>query len=154
MAAEVDAHIRLTHAKEDAMKEMEMLLKTVSDGLKILAQGVKIIADKLETFAEESGADAARSPGRRVPVHEASEEPAPRKKPRKAAERPVAKGKKVVPASDRVYETMTRINGPMEIDRLAEKTGLNKKQVHNALFKLKKQGKVENVSKGVYRTTA
>jgi len=46
---------------------------------------------------------------------------------------------------------MSRINGPVELDRLAEKAGLDKKQVHNALFKLKKQGKIENVSKGVYR---
>jgi predicted Rossmann fold nucleotide-binding protein DprA/Smf involved in DNA uptake len=136
------------------MKEMEMLLKTVSDGLKILAQGVKIIADKLETFAEQDGADAARSTGRRVPVHEAPDETPPRKKPRKAAQRPVVKGKGVVPASDRVYKAMARINGPVEIDLLAEKTGFNKKQVHNALYKLKKQGRVESVSKGVYRTVA
>jgi len=136
------------------MKEMEMLLKTVSDGLRILAQGAKIIADKLETFAEENKGDAARSPGRRVPVRETPDEPPAGKKPRKAAKRPVAKGKRVVPASDRVYEAMSRMNGPAKIDLLAEKTGFNKKQVHNALYKLKKQGKVENVGKGVYRTVA
>jgi len=133
------------------MKEMEMLLKTVSDGLKILAQGVKIIADKLETFAEENGGDAAGSPGKRVPVHEVPVKPSAKKAPRKAAERPAPRGKKVAPASDRVYEAMSRINGPVELDRLAEKAGLDKKQVHNALFKLKKQGRIEGVSKGVYR---
>jgi predicted Rossmann fold nucleotide-binding protein DprA/Smf involved in DNA uptake len=136
------------------MKEMEMLLKTVSDGLKILAQGVKIIADKLETFAEQNQGDAARSRGRHVPVREAPDEPPARRKPRKAAERPVAEDQRVVPASDRVYEAMSRINGPVKIDLLAKKTGFNKKQIHNALYKLKKQGKVENVSKGVYRTVA
>lgn len=136
------------------MKEMELLLKTVSDGLRMLAQGVKVIADKLETFAEQNGADAAPSAARRVPVHEAPEEAPRRKMPRKPSKRPAVKGKKVVPASDRVYEAMTRINGPVGIDLLVEKTGFNKKQIHNALYSLKKQGRVENVSKGVYRTRA
>jgi predicted Rossmann fold nucleotide-binding protein DprA/Smf involved in DNA uptake len=136
------------------MKEMEMLLKTVSDGLKILAQGVKIIADKLETFAEQNGSDAAGYPGKPVRVHEVRVKPSAKKAPRKTAERPVAKGKRAVSVSDKVYEAMSRINGPVEIDLLAKKTGFNKKQVHNALYKLKKQGRVENVSKGVYRTVA
>lgn len=136
------------------MKEMEMLLKTVSDGLKILAQGVKIIADKLETFAEQNEGGAPASKGRRVPVREVREKPPAGKKPRKPSERSVAKRKEVVPASDRVYEAMSRINGPVEIDQLTKKTGFNKKQIHNALYKLKKKGKVETVSKGIYRRTA
>jgi len=136
------------------MKEMEMLLKTVSDGLKILAQGVKVIADKLETFAEQDERDAARPRGKAVPVRKVRLKTSAKKAPRKAAEGAGLKGKKVGPTCERVYEAMSRINGPVEIDLLAKKTGYNKKQVHNALFKLKKQGRVENVSKGVYRTAA
>jgi len=37
------------------------------------------------------------------------------------------------------------------IDMLAEKTGFEKKKLHNILYRLKKQGRIENVSKGVYR---
>jgi predicted Rossmann fold nucleotide-binding protein DprA/Smf involved in DNA uptake len=144
----------VTHAKEDAMKEMDTLLKTVSDGLKILAQGVRIIADKLETFAEQHQEDVAESPVKPVPVHETQDNASSGKTPGKAAGRPISKGKKTVSASDRVYKAMSRMNRPVEIALLAEKTGLNKKQVQNALYRLKKEGRVENVSKGVYRTMA
>jgi len=133
------------------MKEMEMLLKTVSDGLKILAQGVKVIADKLETFAEENEGKPVRSPGRKVPVREARVKPSASKAPRKTAVRPGPKGKKAEPMADRVYEVMRRMGGPADLDLLAAKLGFNKKQVHNAIFKLKKEGRIEGVSKGVYR---
>lgn len=136
------------------MKEMEMLMKTVSDGLRILAQGVKVIADKLETFARENEKGTARSQGRRVPVREVRGKPSAAKAPRKTAEQAGRKDQKAGPTAERVYDAMRRVNGPAEIELLMKKTGYNKKQIHNALYKLKKQGKVENVSKGVYRTVA
>lgn len=136
------------------MKEMEVLLKTVSDGLKILAQGVKVIADKLETFAEQSQGEAARSPGRRVPVRETPKGPPTGRKPRKTAKLPSSPGKTGVTASVKVYEAISREAGPVEIDLLAKKTGFDKKKLHNILFRLKKQGKIESVSKGVYRAVS
>lgn len=142
---------RYGHVEEKAMKEMELLLKTVSDGLRILAQGVRVIADRIETFAEQSGEGSDRSPATSVPVREASEAPPLRKEPQKAAGRPVSGEKGVVSAPDRVHEALTRAGGPVNIDALAEETGLNKRQIHNAIYRLKKQGKVVNVSKAVYR---
>jgi len=134
------------------MKEMELLLKTVSDGLRILAQGAKIIADKLEAFAEQGETDVRPSAGKDIPVHDTADEQAVGKRPRKPPAPRGAKVRKARPASDRVYEAMSQAGGPVGLDELAEKTGLNKKQVHNALYKLKKQGRAENVSKAVYRT--
>jgi len=141
-------------AKEDVMKEMEMLLKTVSEGLRMLAQGVKVVADKLDSFAEESQKDSERSAGRRVPVREAPVKPPAEKPSRKTEERARPKGKKVPSAADKVVEAMSRVDGPASIDQLAQLTGYDRKQINNALFKLKKQGKVENVGKGVYRRVA
>jgi predicted Rossmann fold nucleotide-binding protein DprA/Smf involved in DNA uptake len=133
------------------MKEMEMLLKTVSDGLRILAQGVKVIADKIETFAEQQEADSDQSLVGSVPVRE-EEDTAPfQKRHPKTRARPMSSGKMAVSAPDRVVEALSRIKGPVTLDVLVEKTGLNKKQIHNAIYKLKKQGKVISVSKGVYR---
>jgi len=133
------------------MKEMEMFLKTVSDGLKILAQGVKVIADKLESFAEQSGGDAARSPVRPVPVRETGDAPPAKRGPRKAEKEPGSQGTKGATASDRVYAAISRETGPVGIDLLAEKTGFDKKKLYNVLLRLKKQGKIENVNRGVYR---
>jgi predicted Rossmann fold nucleotide-binding protein DprA/Smf involved in DNA uptake len=136
------------------MKEMEFLMKTVSDGLKILAQGVNVIADKLETFVEQNSRGTGGSPAKSVPVHVTREKPKAGKTRQRAAARPVVKVKNAVSASDKVYEVMRRMGRPVELDLLTEKTGFDKKQIHNALYKLKKQGKVENVSKGVYRMVA
>jgi len=137
------------------MKEMEMLLKTVSDGLKILAQGVRVIAERLDNFSVENRDNFSETEVETVPVRKVRRaKPSAKKAPRKAAGASKPKGKAPKPAADKVYETMNRIGRPVEIDRLTEKTGFNKKQVHNAIFKLKKQGRVENVSKGVYKTVA
>jgi len=136
------------------MKEMEMLLKTVSDGLKILAQGVRIIAERLDNFSDQNRDNFSETEVEAVPVRKVRVKPSAKRAPRKAAGASKPKEKAPKPSADKVYETMKRIGGPVELDRLAEKTGLNKKQVHNAIFKLKKQGRIENVSKGVYRTVA
>jgi predicted Rossmann fold nucleotide-binding protein DprA/Smf involved in DNA uptake len=136
------------------MKEMEMLLKTVSDGLKILAQGVRIIAERLDNFSDQNRDNFSETEAETVPVRKVRVKPSAKRAPRKAAGASKPKEKAPKPSADKVYETMKRIGGPVELDRLAEKTGLNKKQVHNAIFKLKKQGRVENVSKGVYKTVA
>jgi predicted Rossmann fold nucleotide-binding protein DprA/Smf involved in DNA uptake len=136
------------------MKEMEMLLKTVSDGLKMLAQGVRVIAARLDNFSDQNRDNLSETETETVPVRKGRVKPSAKKTPQKAARASRPKEKAPKPAADKVYETMNRIGGPVELDRLAQKTGLNKKQVHNAIFKLKKQGRVENVSKGLYRTMA
>jgi len=136
------------------MKEMEMLLKTVSEGLKMLAQGVRIIAERLDDFSDQNRDNFSETEVEAVPVRKVRAKPSAKRAPRKAAGASKPKEKAPKPSADKVYETMKHIGGPVELDRLAEKTGLNKKQVHNAIFKLKKQGRIENVSKGVYRTVA
>jgi predicted Rossmann fold nucleotide-binding protein DprA/Smf involved in DNA uptake len=136
------------------MKEMEMLLKTVSDGLKMLAQGVRVIAERLDNFSDQNRDNLSENQVETVPVRKVRVKPSAKRAPRKAAGASKPKEKAPKPSADKVYETMKRIGGPVELDRLAEKTGLNKKQVHNAIFKLKKQSRVENVSKGVYKTVA
>jgi predicted Rossmann fold nucleotide-binding protein DprA/Smf involved in DNA uptake len=136
------------------MKEMEMLLKTVSDGLKMLAQGVRVIAERLDNFSDQNRDNLSETEVETVPVRKVRVKPSAKRAPKKAARASKPKEKAPKPSADKVHETMSRIGGPVELDRLAEKTGLNKKQVHNAIFKLKKQGRIENVSKGVYKTVA
>ncbi len=133
------------------MKELEMLLKTVSDGLKILAQGVNVIADKLENFTESKKTDTTRPQAEPAPVHETHTETSGRGTSPRAAKQPGPRGKKGASASEIVYEAMNRAKGPVNIDLLAKKTGFEKNKLHNVLYRLKKQGRIESVSKGVYR---
>ncbi|MBU0734108.1 MAG: hypothetical protein ABIE47_11685 [Pseudomonadota bacterium] len=132
------------------MKELETILKTVSDGLKILAQGVNAIADKLEKFVDpRKEKDGKPQPEPKPDEHRA--ETSKKRTPQKAVKKSVSERKKRTAASDTVYEIIGSTKGPVDISVLVEKTGFQKKKIHNVLYRLKKQGKVETVSKGLYR---
>ncbi len=132
------------------MKELEVLLKTVGDGLKMLAQGMNIIADKLDHYAETKKGDTIWDSDETGSKEDFDAEPAPQKSSLRA-KRPVSNETKEATATNRVLEVLSQAEAPMDIQHLAEKTGFEKKKLHNVLFRLKKQGRIENVSKGVYR---
>ena len=130
------------------MKELDVALKAVVDGLRKIAQGVENLAGKLEKVAPKKQAKAK-------PARKAKTKPAPKAKA-------VPKGKKVpakkAPAKKAVKETASDTvlnaitgskNGVSSAD-LAEKTGFDKKKLANIVFKLSKQGKIKSVSRGVY----
>ncbi|MBW1782230.1 MAG: hypothetical protein JRL30_16015 [Deltaproteobacteria bacterium] len=133
------------------MKELEILLKTVGDGLKILAQGVNVIADKLENYVESNKEETVPPQARSVPVRETPRGVPGKETSRRTGERSGPQEKKGASASDMVYATICRAKGPVEIDRLAKRTGFEKKKLYNVLYRLKKQGRIETVGKGVYR---
>jgi len=133
------------------MKELEVLFKTVGDGLKMLAQGMNIIADKLDRYAESQKEEGEWDAEEAVSFGETPVEAPPEERSSSASERSSYPETKGASATDRVYQTLDHAEGPVDIDRLAEETGFEKKKLHNILFRLKKQGRIESVSKGVYR---
>lgn len=115
------------------MKEVDVALKAVVEGLRTLAQGVEKIAEKLEDS---------------VPKKQPKTKSAPKtaSKPKKAAPKKAAKAT----ASDMVLKIINRSKKGVDSATLVKKTGFNKKKVANLVFKLRKQGKIKSVSKGVY----
>ena len=69
------------------MKELELFLKTVVDGMKSMAKGIEVLADKLDSIAK-SQMKAKTKPARKAKA-----------KPKK---KPVAKKKKSATAVDTV----------------------------------------------------
>ena len=53
-------------------------------------------------------------------------------------------------AADTVLAIINRSKKGVDSANLAKKTGFDKKKVANIVFKLRKQGRVKSVSKGVY----
>ncbi len=99
------------------------------------------------------------------------EKPKPTKKPKaKAVKKKVVKkapikrvaAKKVAPkkavpkkakpatAADTVLAIINRYKKGVGMAALMEKTGYNQKKIANLVFKLRKQGKIKSVAKGVY----
>ena len=115
------------------MKEFDVALKAVAEGLKTLAQGMEKIAEKLE----ES-----------MPKKKAKAKPAPKTaaKPKKAPAKKAAKET----AADTVLTVIKRSKKGVTSAGLAEKTGFDKKKIANTIFKLRKQGKIKSVNRGVY----
>lgn len=154
------------------MKEVERLLRSIADGMKIVAVGMNTVADQLcrltETrqTADGEGEKNTLPPAAMsgaTPEAGGSEQPVPQPaaeptyvtdasgkvvtKLKKAAIR----DKKSRPATDIVLNVIRNSAGGTDNRTIAAKTGFDRKKVANVLFRLKREGKVEPVSRGIYR---
>ena len=120
------------------MEEFESFLKTVGDGLKALAKGIGVIANKLDNFADAQADEKAKPEGRQ------------KKSPVKTERVTTSRGKNETKAVDVVYKAISSSKKGVDLATLAKKTGFEKKKIHNSIFRLKKQGKVRSVGRGVY----
>ena len=123
------------------MKDIDVLLKNVVDGLKAMAQGIEVLAEKLDTIAKTRLDEKAKTEVKAKPA---------RKAPAKPFKKPVAKKEKPATAADTVLGIINRSKKGVEIAALVEKTGFEPKKIHNIVYKLKKQGKIKSEEKGVY----
>ena len=120
------------------MKEIDVFLKTAVEGMKAMAQGIEALAEKLDTIAKSRVDKDKAKPARKAPS-----------KPKK----PVAKKaapKKPVTAAETVLNIISRSKKGVSPATISEKTGFTPKKVHNIVYKLKKQGKIRSVGRGLY----
>ena len=135
------------------MKELDVVIKTVVEGLRSIAQGVEKIAEKLEESAPK---EKLKRKAKAKPVHKAKAKPkkaaAKSKKvaPKTAPAKKAVKVKKSATAADTVLSLINRSKKGVDSAALTEKTGFDKKKIANLVFKLSKQGKIKSVSRGVY----
>lgn len=122
------------------MKELEVFLKTVVDGMKGMAQGIEALAEKLDTITKARMDEKAKVV-KKAPVKKA---PAKKVVAKKAA------AKKPATAVDTVLKVINRSKKGVDTAAIMKKTGFSQKKIHNVIYKLKKQGKVKSVGKGVY----
>ena len=133
------------------MKELDVALKAVVEGLKTLAQGVEKIAKKLEDVVpnEQPKAKPKKAAVKKSASKKATSKKAVAKKSGlKKASAKKAPVKKT--AADTVLAIINRSKKGIDSATLVKKTGFDKKKVANIVFKLRKQGKVKSVAKGVY----
>lgn len=116
------------------MKRIQTQLKTISKSLASLSKQVERITKQVDKL-------------------QPSKKSAPAK--RKKTARRAAVGKKASPARgktvlDRVYGVISRSRNGATIATLKKKTGLDSRQLSNALYKLSKKGMVQAKSRGHY----
>jgi len=117
------------------MKELEVVVKSMVEGLRTLSQGVDAIAKNLEDGLIDK-------------------KPEKKAKPKKAATKKKAPAKKAPAkkktASGTVFAIINRSKKGVDTALLVKKTGFGRKKVSNILFRLSKQGKIKSASRGVY----
>ncbi|MFH2218823.1 MAG: hypothetical protein ABII68_04070 [Pseudomonadota bacterium] len=126
------------------MKDLDTFLKTVADGMKNMAQGVEALAEKLEKMAKSQKDVKAKK------KDTAEDKPSKKAVAPKPAKKAVPKKEKPMTAADTLLGVVKRSRKGIDTATLIEKTGYNQKKVANLIFKLKKQGKIKSVKKGVY----
>lgn len=122
------------------MKKVQTQLKTVAKSLASLAQ-------KLEKLSTQ----VAAAPAKKAPAKKAAaKKKAPAKKApaKKAPAKKAAKGKETV--LDNVLAVIKKSRNGANIATLKAKTGLESRQLSNALYKLSKKKLIKSKSRGVY----
>lgn len=120
------------------MKEIDVFLKTVVEGMKAMSQGIEALAEKLDTIAKSRVDKVKAESARKAPS-----------KPKKSVAKKAAP-KKPITAAETVLKIIRRSKKGVSPATISEKTGFAPKKVHNIVFKLKKQGKIRSVGRGLY----
>ena len=133
------------------MKEVQRLLKLVSDGLKTLAQGVDALVEKVDDTAKNKNTgitESKKQPAPAKPAKPVSEKTKPvQKTATKAAPK---KSVKPATAIDTVLNIISRSSKGASTTAIKAETGYDLKKISNIIYKLKKRGKIKSIQKGVY----
>jgi hypothetical protein len=135
------------------MKEIEKILKTVSDGLKLASQGILSLAEKVNEAAKAMGTNEKTAVKRTAAAGKPKTKSKTSKKGKtvvKTIRTKKTAGVQSKTAIDTVFDIIEKSGTPVGTTALREKTGFESKKIANVLFKLKKQGKIKSAGKGVY----
>jgi hypothetical protein len=157
------------------VKTTESIFKSIADGMKIMADGMNMVAEHLRWMAEiqpkeeETGVEIVQPETEpsvqpeTAPISEPQVSPQPPAEPayvRDATGNVVTRLKKAAsrdtksrPATAIVLNVIQHADGGTDNRTITAKTGFDKKKVANILFRLKKDGKIAPVSRGIYKAT-
>ena len=152
------------------MKEVEVLLSTLAEGLKSFARAVESVAEKVEEIAKDPDSDdhatrtkakaakggkakaKAKGAGGKAKAKGAGVK-GRKAKPKKAAKRGKPAPRKSTTAADAVMAVIKKAGGTADTATIRAQTGFDAKKVQNVLYKLKKAKVIASPKKGVYQTT-
>ncbi len=136
------------------MKKVQNELLSISAALSSLVSKVEKIAETIETDGGVAKA-SKRTKAKKSPKAPAAKKAARKKK---SAVKKSASVSKAQPSSaddgqtmlDNILKMISRSRNGISVERLKKRTGLESRQVSNALYKLTKKGLVETIARGVY----
>jgi len=126
------------------MKEIQSLLKIVSDGLKVIAQGIEAVSGKVDEIAKSQ---TVEKPKGKKPAPAAVKS---KKAGKTAAKAPAKKAAPAATAGESVLKIISESQQGVDSATIMKKTGYDRKKVANMVYRLGKQGKIKSLQKGVY----
>jgi membrane protein involved in colicin uptake len=136
----------------DAQKKLLAISRTLTSLVKQV--------EKMAAALEKENAKAAPAKKAKAAVKKAKAKTkakkakaAPKKKAAKKAAPTAAKAKPAAAGNtmlDDIYGMISRSRNGITVERIKKRTGLQPRQVSNALYKLTKKGQIETLSRGVY----
>ncbi|MDA8141220.1 MAG: hypothetical protein M0036_21465 [Desulfobacteraceae bacterium] len=123
-------------------------MSKVQTQIKSLAKNLASLAGKLEKLSTQVGAATKAAGGKKKRVAKAGKKAKAATKKKGAAKKAPTSGKDTV--LDNVMDVIVKSRAGANIASLREKTGLESRQLSNALYKLSKKGQIKTVSRGVY----
>jgi hypothetical protein len=125
------------------MKEIETVLKSISEALKIFADGVESIAKKIDDISAAQQAAAKAKPKK-------NKSSAPKTQGKTAASKAKPRAGTAIEVT---YGFIKRSRNGITTPALMKKTGFDEKKIQNIIYKLKKQDKITSKERGVYIST-
>jgi hypothetical protein len=123
------------------VKEVDVVLKAIADGLKSMADGCYSISRQLNDLTKKDGKKSTKV---KLERKRAKAKP-------KAEMKATAPKKKATASTGVVFEIINKANAPVDNAMISKKTGFDAKKVANVVYRLKKQGKIKSVDRGTYK---
>ncbi|BBO78878.1 hypothetical protein DSCW_62950 [Desulfosarcina widdelii] len=134
----------------DAQKKLLAISRTLTSLVKQLE---KMAAALEKENAKAAPAKKAKAAVKKAKAKAKKAKAAPKKKAAKKAAPTAVKAKPATAGNtmlDDIYGMISRSRKGIAVERIKKKTGLQPRQVSNALYKLTKKGQIETLSRGVY----
>ena len=134
-------------------KDLEAILKTLNGLVQKVQQLQEQIGEETKPTKKPKAKAVKKKAVKKAPVKKVAVKKAPVKKavPKKAVpKKAVPKKATQATAVDTVLAIIKKSKKGVGMAALMEKTGYNQKKIANLVFKLRKQGKIKSVDKGVY----
>jgi predicted Rossmann fold nucleotide-binding protein DprA/Smf involved in DNA uptake len=123
------------------LKEADVILKAIADGLKSMADGFYSISRQLNDLTKNDGKKSTQ-------VKLEKKRTIAKPKAKKKATPPK---KRATASTDVVFEIINKAKTPVDNINISKKTGFDAKKVANVVYRLKRQGKIKSVDRGTYK---
>ncbi|BBO66893.1 hypothetical protein DSCA_08230 [Desulfosarcina alkanivorans] len=118
----------------------------INESLRSIAKSIQQISSNLDRIATGMEMPAREAPST---VIKARRSPARKKV---LVVDGVVKQIKRIPSTRIIYDILLKSARGMDTSALMKATGYDQRKVHNVTFRLKNQGKIKNVQRGIYKT--